>query len=281
MASTPMSPAELSAARTRLGLTPDEFAAELGLPPHAYVACEAGEAKLPKREAQHVAFLVACAERDEALAQSGLPTCAWIEQWEREEPSLDTKAEARLAHVQRAETHAKSCATCLAREQFVRERFPDMPKPPVAGWIRIFGVVAAWVEARPAWMRPAIYGAAAVAAMTSIRAVFMLLGAVREPRLALLALGAVAAAALAGAGGGLVYSFLGRPVRRVPVVGPYLAGIVAVAGYLGSFGVLMALGGEDLAEGGPGASLVAFGFVSILFGLVVGHQWFRPEKADA
>lgn len=237
--------------------------------------------KLPKHQAQIVAYRVACAERDDALAESGLPTCPWIEQWEREEPSLDAKAEKFLAHLQRAEAHAKTCATCQAREQFVRERFPEMPKPPVAGWMRVFAAGTNWIERRPEWMRPAFYGAAILAAMTSIRAAFILLGAVRQPRLVLLALGAVAVAALAGAGGGLVYAFVGRPVRRVPVVGPYVAGIITVAGYMGSILTLMALTGADRTDGRISASLFAFGIVSILFGLVVGHQWFRPKKADA
>jgi hypothetical protein len=228
-----------------------------------------------------VRFLVACVERDEALAQSGLPACSWMARWAEEEPPFDAKADQHMAHLRRAEDHVKSCATCQAREQFVRERFPDMPQPPVAGWVRVIGAVAAWIEARPEWLRPACYGAAVLAAMTLLRAAFILLGRARDPRAILMALGAVVAAALAGAGGGLVYSFLGRPLRRIPIVGPYLAGIIAVAGYIGCIVALMAaLGQDELTKGGIGTSLVVFGIMSILAGLIVGHQWLRPDKVD-
>jgi hypothetical protein len=277
MPSTSITSSELATARTRLGLTTDQFAAELGLPPHAYAACEAGTARLPKFQAQMVAFRIAALDRHEALASSGLPTCPWIEDWAREEPPIDAKAERQLAHVQRGETHAKACATCQAREQFVRERFPEMPKPPVAGWMRIVGGAVSWIEARPEWMRPAFYGAAILAAMTSLRAVFVLLGAVRQPRLALMALGAVALAAVAGAGGGLVYALVGRPARRVPVVGPYLAGTIAVAGYLGCVLSLMALTGAD--DTGVD-DLWVFAFAAVLFGVFVGHKWLRPANAS-
>ncbi len=272
---------DLAAARTRLGLTPDQFAAELGLPPHSYAACEAGRVKLPTRQAQMVAFRVACVERHEALARSGLPECPWLAQWEREAPAADAKIERHTAHLQRVEAHVGTCATCQAREQFLRERFPDMPAPPVAGWVRVHGAVTGWIDARPEWMRPALHGAGILAAMTSVRALFALLGAAREPRLALMALGAVVLAAVAGAGGGLVYAFVGRPARRVPVVGPYLAGVIAVAGYLACAAGLMALGGQAPGTGDLGATLFSYGFVSLLFGLVVGHTWFRPEKPGA
>ncbi|HEY2375781.1 MAG TPA: hypothetical protein VGH98_07360 [Gemmatimonadaceae bacterium] len=236
--------------------------------------------KLPKYQAQVVAFRLACAERDEAFAKSGLPTCRWTEQWEREAPASDASLESRIAYGERAALHAKMCTICQAREKFEKEHFPDMPQLPVAGWMRVLGSAANWVEARPEWTRPAIYGAAILAAVTSVRAVFMLLGAVRQPRLLLPALGAIVLASAGGAGGGLVYSLIGRPVRRVPVLGPYLAGIITVCGYLGSVLMLMTVAGDrrELTKNGMAESLVTFGLVSIFFGLIVGHLWFRQRR---
>jgi hypothetical protein len=229
-----------------------------------------------------VRFELACAERDQALAQSGLPSCAWIEQWEREAPPADAKLERHTAHLERANAHIASCETCQARERFVRERFPDMPKPPMSGTLQVVGTVGNWIDARPEWMRPALYGAALLAAITAFRAAFMLLGAVRNPRLLLLAPAAVALASVAGAGGGLVYAFVGRPARRVPVVGPYLAGVIAVAGYTTCILAIMTVaGGDDSMRIDRAGSLVAFGIVSVLFGLMVGHMWFRPKKGRA
>src|SRR5689334_22899303 len=201
-----MTASELVAARTRLGLSVEQFASQLGLPRDWYVDFEDGRAKLPKRETQLVVFLVACAERDEALAQSGLAMCPWIEQWQREAPAAGAKAGARAEYLERAGAHVKGCAICQARDQFVKERFPDMPKPPVAGWIRVLAGVASWIEARPAWARPAFYGAAIFGALTAFRNVFVLLGAARPPKLLLTAVGAIVVALLLGAAGGLGYS---------------------------------------------------------------------------
>jgi hypothetical protein len=63
----------------------------------------------------------------------------------------------------------------------------------------------------------------------------------------------------------------------VPVVGPYLAGIIAVGGYVACGLALLALAGEWDDRGGWTGTLAAFGFVSTLFGVIVGHAWFRPS----
>ena len=270
-----MKGSELAAARAQLGLTPEQLAAELGIPPHAYAACEAGGAELPRNLAEIVAYRAAAAERGAALAASGLPECEWIAQWDREAPDGGAKLATMQAYLERAREHTETCPVCQARDRFVAERFPEMPPPPMSTGMRAFDATMRWVEARPAWMRPALYGAAALALMTSVRAVFMLLGAFRQPRLALLAIGAIVAAAAAGAIGGLVYYFLGRPLRGIRGVGRYLAGIVAVAGYAGGIGAIMALSGEDILVGGVGESLAVAGALVVLFGLVVGHMWFR------
>lgn len=274
---------ELEAARTRLGLSEKEFASELGMPVDWYVDFEAGRSKLPKKEAEWVAYRLACAERDDALAKSGLPTCQWIEQWRREQPPASAKLEKRVAYYESGEAHAKACPTCLAREQFVKEHFPNMPQPPVSGWMRALRATATWIAARPEWSRPAFYGAIILAAMTLIRLPILLVRGVRQPNLLLTALGIVLAASLAGAGGGLVYSFIGRPARRVPVVGPFLAGIVAVAGYLACIiGIVRLAGAKDiLGSGNSTTSIIAFCVGTVVFGLIVGYIAFRPKKLAA
>lgn len=276
-----MSPSELVAARERLGLSPRELAWELGVHHDVYAAYEDGRDKLSKKQSQIIAWRVAAADRAEALEKSGLPVCEWIEQWEREEPPRDEKLEVQVAYMERMAAHVPACDVCQARERFVAERFPEMPKLPEPAWARALGAVMAWTAARPEWMRPAIYGAGILAAMTSVRAVFMLIGGAREPRVLLMALGAILAGSLAGAGGGLVYSFIGRPARSLPVVGPYVAGMIAVAGYMGSVLALLALAGESTgSNGSPDGMLFAFVFVTLIFGPVVGYQLFRPAKGQ-
>lgn len=274
-----MNSMELAAARQRLGLTPDELAAELDIPPHAYRACEAGRAQLPRRTARTLAFLVAAEERRAALEASGLPSCEWIAEWDRRSPPDAATPAAMMHHLEEAQTHEAGCAVCQARDRFVRERFPDMPTPPLPGWMRLAAATVDWFDARPAWARPALFGAAALAGMTVVRALFMLPAAGSNPRVLLHALAAIVLAAVAGAIGGLVYAFAGRPLRRIPVVGPYLAGIVAVAGYMGAIVALMSLVSDEAMIGDdPVAMIFALTFTSVLFGCVVGHQWLREPR---
>ena len=280
-----MNSTELLTARQRLGLTPDQLAAELGIPPHAYRACEEGRATLPRHQAQMVTYRVAEAERDAALAASGLPECGWIADWDRRAPRADATPEATVRHLDEAQAHAGSCPTCQAREQFVRERFPEMPAPPVPGWVRVVGAAGDWLRARPAWARPALVGAAALAAMTLVRVLLLLLAAGPDRRVLFMAVVAVPLAAAAGAVGGLVYAVAGRPLRGIPGVGPYLAGIVTVAGYMTAILALLALLGEEGVVGEDlGSTVAGVAFVSVLFGCIVGHQWLRrgePTGRDA
>ena len=261
----------LVAARTRLDRTPEQLAAELGIPPHAYAACEAGRASLSRRHAELLTYQLAVRDRRDALAASGLPACDWMERWGREMPEERAALE---AHAARAEAHAADCATCRARDAFLSERFPAMPPMPMPGWARMLQRLMGWVDARPAWMRPAILGSAALAALTVIRVVLVLPSALREPRLLLAALGALVAASAAGAFGGLVYALLGRPLRRVPVVGPYLAGTVAVAGYLLAILAIVAIGDRDTPRDLASDALFLV-VLSALLGAFVGHRWLR------
>jgi hypothetical protein len=267
----------LVAARTRLDRTPDQLAAELGIPPHAYAACEAGRATLPPRHAQQLAFRLGVLDREEALAASGLPACPWMERWSAEPPP-STRA-ALEAHVARAESHAVSCTTCRARDAFVAERFPPLEGPPLPRWARALNAFGGWVHARPDWLRPAIWGASALAAMTLVRVLFALPLAVREPAVLLAALGALAGAAAMGAFGGLVYALLGRPLRPLPVVGPYLAGMVGVAGYMLAALVLLSLG--DDAARDPATTTATLLGVSLVVGAFVGHRWLRAPAGAA
>ena len=269
----------LAAARQRLGLTTDQMAAELGLPPHAYRACEQGRATLPRRGAGHLAFRLAAIERADALRDSGLPECAWMERWDADSPHEPT---ALTAHLQRGEAHAKACDLCQARERFVRDGFPAMPEYPRPGWMRALGAVHARVESLPTWLRPAAWGALVLGALVSLRALLLVPMAVSRPVLLLEALRAVLAASAAGAVGGLAHGLLGRPLRRVPVVGPYLAGTVAVFGYLiAIFALVTVLDGERAPSFGADTLVFALA-VSILLGGVLGHRLFRgPETRPA
>jgi DNA-binding XRE family transcriptional regulator len=224
-----MTASELVAARQRLGLTRDQLAAELGIPPHAYRACEEGRATLPRRERQMLARLVAS----------------------------------------------------RAREPFVRERFPDMPEPPLPTGMRLVARAGDWLGERPAWMRPSLVGAALVAALVALRVVLALPTVARTPGALGAALATVPLAALAGAAGGLVYTLLGRPLLRVPVAGPYLAGTATVAGCLLAVAAMTWVSGEPLLDGVPsGRDATAFAIISVVLGVVLGWTLLRRLPRD-
>jgi drug/metabolite transporter (DMT)-like permease len=91
----------------------------------------------------------------------------------------------------------------------------------------------------------------------------------------------LALAAVAGAGflGGAAYVILGRPARRVPAVGPYLAGVITIAAYMGA--LLLAspfISDEPLVK--QRSNLVIFAVVTLFFGLLAGHSWFREKNSS-
>src|SRR5215204_5283589 len=77
-----MTGAEGKAARERLGLDVGTLAAELGVTPHVVGAWEAGAVAVPKAYAGELAWRVAAAEREGALAASGLPECPTVRELE-------------------------------------------------------------------------------------------------------------------------------------------------------------------------------------------------------
>jgi len=84
---------------------------------------------------------------------------------------------------------------------------------------------------------------------------------------------------VAGAAGGLVYAVLARPLRRVSGIGPYVAGIVTVAGYFGS--LLLALPliiGNTITY--DTSVFFGFGVATLLFGLMLGQFFGSWSRAD-
>ena len=125
---------------------------------------------------------------------------------------------------------------------------------------------------------PVIIGAVGLAAITALRAAVVIVIALITGRwlgvgMALLA---VAVAAAGGAAGGLVYVYLGAPLRRVPIVGPYLAGIVTIGSYLAIILLLI-----ERIEPGKGLSFndpsgrFSYILCTLLLGVIAGHAWFR------
>lgn len=137
-------------------------------------------------------------------------------------------------------------------------------------------------ERLPKWSLPAVFGAIALGCIVSLRLVFVLPALFTEPAVVGEALVVVMVAAAGGAAGGLVYSLLGRPLLKVPEAGPYLTGIVMVAGYLGVLAILIPYVNPDAPRffGSP-AGVISFVICVLIFGIAIGRSWFTGADSLA
>jgi hypothetical protein len=87
---------------------------------------------------------------------------------------------------------------------------------------------------------------------------------------------ALVMATAAGAMGGLAYSAVRAPFRRLGAAGDYLTGVVVVLTYMLSLAAVAPIAfGETMIE--QRSDLVIFAVISVIFGLVMGRTWFRSD----
>lgn len=135
----------------------------------------------------------------------------------------------------------------------------------------------------PAWARSAVVGALLVLGITfyplAARIIIPLLFVVMvlaEPRTAGMMALMFALATAGGAAAGFTFWLAKRWIRPIPVVGPYLAGMVAFFPYAVAVGLIV-----QLIDGGPvlarpsGAIVFAVGVVTVIFGAQLGHEMRR------
>jgi DNA-binding transcriptional regulator YiaG len=267
-----MTAEEFTIAKRTLGETDDQLAATLGVTPHVVRAWSQGTARIPRRDAKLITFLVAAKERAVALESSRLPECAWF--LAHEKPPATDKTDDLIQHAESLSRHYEQCPTCQAREKYVSERFGPMPSPPSAGFFRLFE----WVGRVPPIARPAAVGAALLATLVLVRVAFSFPRLIKAPGELAAAGLALLAAAAAGATGGFAYSLTRPTFKRLGRPGDYLTGIVCVLAYMGSLAFVAPFAfGEPIVEDRAGWVIMAI--VSIIFGLVIGHTWFRSEPA--
>jgi len=97
-----------------------------------------------------------------------------------------------------------------------------------------------WIDGLPAWLRPPVYGALFVLLLMGLRGLVIVFPIVliallwsRTPLTDLgMILGVLGLALFGGFLAGLSYSLVGRWLRPIPVMGPYLAGIITVLPYM-------------------------------------------------
>lgn len=273
-----MTPTDVRRARQRLALSQPELAAELGVSSKDVQDWELGTRRIPRVSAQELAWRLAYAEQQEALATSGLPECTWVQAWDDRVANLEPNK-----HPEEFEAlngHVDTCSVCQARICYAEEHLPPLPSRPMPVLMRIFSAVASIVLRLPSWSRPAAIGAAALFGIVLVRLLFRLPFFFRQPidgREGLIALGAATAA---GAAGGTVFS-LTRPIfRRLGVAGDFLTAIACVTGYMFSLALASPYAfGEPLIT--QPSDWIIFGVLSIFFGLVAGFGWHRAQRDTA
>jgi len=232
---------------------------------------------LPRSLVREVEWHLALRSRDEQMRASGLPTCPWQEA-HTDVPQNDTKAlEKFLAEV---DAHSKACPICQQRAAYA-VRLPPLPPPPLAPSLRLLGSIAQAVGRLPSWARPGAAGAILLGAWTLFRAIIII--AVRRApvtlSLLLTILGAIGLGAYGGLVGGIAYTLIRAPSRRLGRAGDYVTGIVCAYAYLLAFGIPAALfTTEEMFRSAVG--WIALLFVGTVLGLAIGHSWFRTSVLD-
>jgi len=163
---------EFAAARRTLGASVEDIAVSLDLTPKIVAAFEDGSVAVPKDTAGEMAWRVATFVRLDALATSGIPECPWIVQWQNAPDPA--RSAAKVKRLNELTAHVATCPTCIAREQFILDRFGTMPDRPVTGWQGWLLAVMKLIDGLPAWMRPGVRVALLFLAYSAFKLVLLM-----------------------------------------------------------------------------------------------------------
>lgn len=268
-----MTAEDLTRARTLLGVSPGELAAEMGLTEPVVRAWEDGSLRIPQQYAIQIVWRAAVAERQAALASSGLPECVWVGRWMDASPP---RGVAQREHLGALRRHAAECPQCTARARFIEQNFPPMPDLPVPAPVRALRVAGKSLKRLPQWLRAAVVGAVAVGVFTILRVAGMAVAGDGPSPLDALVLiaGSIVGGAYLGAVAGITYGIVREPLRKIGRAGDYVAGMLCVWAYLlASVIPLQLLTGRPAFATPDEAAAVAFG--GAVIGAIIGHFWFR------
>ena len=143
---------EFAAARATLGLSIDEIAAELNVPPHSVAAMESGAIRVPRSVATGLRYRAAARERELVMAKSGLPECPTATALLRAAEAED--AEKALPLFEKLTAHARDCPECTARAKYLEQHAPPLPEFPMPAWVRGIDWIGRRVDRMPSFIRP-------------------------------------------------------------------------------------------------------------------------------
>lgn len=269
---------DLQRRRVALGLSTDDLGRFLDEHSQQVEAWEHTSGSLAASLSRRLEWVLATHEREAQLVAAGHTPCELAKQAFGEPTPGDLPA--FQAAAKRVDEHAATCPQCQGREAFLAT-LPPLPDPPFSIPLRVFAAVIGVAERLPPMLRPAVYGACLLGAMTIIRGVIMLAVSPKSitPQTALLLMGAIGIGAYGGAVGGVTYGWVRPRTRRFGRIGDYLTGLACAYAYLLAFLLPLALLGKksDLWTATGGGIFPVFG---TLFGLLIGHFWFRNDPGQ-
>jgi hypothetical protein len=264
---------DLANRRVQLGQSVEQLAELIDHHPDEVRRWETIPGELPGSLTRELEWVLATLGRRQAMERAGIPACEWLDARFRE---VDSKNANALQHlVDEIREHEKTCAICQQRSAFERT-LPPLPPMPMGTTARTVVAVSEAIGRLPAWLRPAATGAVLLGALTILRALFILpfRHGTQLGQTLLVVLGAVGLGAYGGAVGGVTYSLVRKPAERLGAARPYAIGLACMWAYLLAFGIPLKLfGGEDMLQ--TTSDWVVLAIVATLFGLLIGHVWFR------
>jgi hypothetical protein len=268
-----MTAEDLTRARALLGVSPGELAAEMGLTEPVVRAWEDGSLRIPRQYAIQIAWRAAVAERQAALAASGLPECTWVARWMDVAPP---RGVGQREHFDALRRHAAVCPQCTARARFIEQNFPPMPDLPVPTPVRALRAAGKVLKRLPPWLRTTVVGAVVVGVFTILRVAGMTVAGEAPSLLDALTLigGLIIAGAYLGAVAGITYAIVRDPLQKIGRAGDYVAGILCVWAFLLAWVIPMPLLTGRPAFATPNEA-ATFAFGGAVLGAIIGHFWFR------
>jgi len=271
-----MTGTDLRRRREALGLSYDQLADVLHEHPDQIAEWEGITGALPGSLSRRLDWVLANEGRIEAIRAAGVEDCQWVERRLQGASAHNLKdLQRRLAEV---EIHGTSCPTCQRRKAFVAS-LPPLPTPPLPATVRLIGTIIQRVGRLPRWSRPAAWGAIGIGALAVVRVLLMVaLGRVAlSGALLLLLAQAIGLGAYGGAVGGGAYALVRSPLRRYGRLGDYLTGLACAYSYVLAFGLPIAwLTREPMLQRPEGWLILAA--AATVFGLIIGHSWFREAS---
>jgi hypothetical protein len=120
---------------------------------------------------------------------------------------MPSKLDAQTARLERLLAHTSTCETCKAREAFISERLPPMPRQPLYGWRAIAFPLLEAVNTLPNWAQPIAFGALGFLAYSLVKLILFIPAIIRSPAAGIwTAIQGLALSASIGAVLGMLYS---------------------------------------------------------------------------